>query len=107
LKKLFQVKRLGKDKDDLFWSFGKIHGLENIAFADPNELASTNGNPVAIQNLVNNVDKDKFDLHSYEHLEMELNKSLSEFKSKVDSMDLLASDRKKLVSLPFFLSKRR
>lgn len=33
--KLFRVKRAGKDKDPMFWSFGKIHGLENIAFADP------------------------------------------------------------------------
>ena len=27
----FKIKRAGKDKDDLFWAFGKIHGLENIA----------------------------------------------------------------------------
>ena len=35
LGKLFRVKRMGKDKEPWFWSFGKIHGLENIAFADP------------------------------------------------------------------------
>ncbi len=35
LGKMFQVKRSGKDRDPMFWSFGKIHGLENIAFADP------------------------------------------------------------------------
>ena len=29
--KNFKIKRMGKDKDDLFWQFGKIHGLENIA----------------------------------------------------------------------------
>ncbi len=46
--KMFQVKRAGKDRDDLFWSFGKIHGLENIAFADPQEVKATNGNPVKI-----------------------------------------------------------
>jgi len=33
--KIFRVKRSGKDRDPIFWSFGKIHGLENIAFADP------------------------------------------------------------------------
>lgn len=32
----------------MFWSFGKIHGLENIAFADPEEVKATNGNPVSI-----------------------------------------------------------
>jgi hypothetical protein len=35
---IFQVKRRGKDRDPIFWSFGKIHGLENIAFADPQEV---------------------------------------------------------------------
>ena len=48
ISKLFQVKRAGKDKDNWFWSFGKIHGLENLAFADPAELKATNGNPVKI-----------------------------------------------------------
>jgi len=46
--KLFQIKRSGKDRDPLFWSFGKIHGLENIAFADPEEVKATNGNPVSL-----------------------------------------------------------
>ncbi len=32
--KLLRVKPSGRDRDPLFWSFGKIHGLENIAFAD-------------------------------------------------------------------------
>ena len=52
---LFRVKRRGKDKDDMFWCFGKIHGLENIAFADPEEIKATNGNPVKIQKIVNRV----------------------------------------------------
>jgi hypothetical protein len=39
--KNFKIKRMGKDKDDLFWSLGKIHGLENIALCDPEELAAT------------------------------------------------------------------
>jgi hypothetical protein len=28
----FKIKRKGKDKDDIFWSLGKVHGIENIAF---------------------------------------------------------------------------
>jgi hypothetical protein len=48
MSKLFRVKRCGKDRDEMFWSFGKIHGLENIAFADPAEVKATNGNPVKI-----------------------------------------------------------
>lgn len=56
LTKLFRVKRAGKDKDEMFWTFGKIHGLENIAFADPEEIKKTNGNPVKIQKVVNKYD---------------------------------------------------
>ena len=46
--KLFRVKPCGRDRDPIFWSFGKIHGLENIAFADSKELLETNGNPVKL-----------------------------------------------------------
>lgn len=41
----FQIKRAGKDKNDIFWQLGKIHGLENIAFLSEDELAATGGNP--------------------------------------------------------------
>jgi len=49
ISKIFRVKRRGKDTDEMFWSFGKIHGLENLAFASNEELLATNGNPVKIQ----------------------------------------------------------
>jgi hypothetical protein len=49
ISQIFRVKQAGKDTDPMFWSFGKIHGLENIAFADPEEVKATNGNPVKIQ----------------------------------------------------------
>ena len=39
----------------MFWAFGKIHGLENIAFCDPKELATAAGNPYKLQKLVNKV----------------------------------------------------
>lgn len=48
LKKVFRVKRSGADLDPFVWSFGKIHGLENIAFCDQAELEATNGNPVKL-----------------------------------------------------------
>jgi hypothetical protein len=64
---LFQVKRAGKDKDPYFWSFGKVHGLENIALIDPQLLKATEGNPVEIQELVNQVEEGPR-IDSYEHL---------------------------------------
>lgn len=37
--KLNQVKRLGKDLDDTFYMFGKIHGLENIKYLSDEQLS--------------------------------------------------------------------
>ncbi len=53
LSDVFRVKRQGKDANDTFWSFGKIHGLENIAFCDAQDVNSTAGNPYKLQQLVN------------------------------------------------------
>ena len=50
-----RVRRQGKDRDDIFWLMGKIHGLENIAFLTKEELDSTGGNPVKLQRLVSDV----------------------------------------------------
>ena len=44
--KQFRIKRLGKDKDDIFWKAGKIHGLENLAFVDDEALAASGGDPM-------------------------------------------------------------
>ena len=104
--KMFQIKRSGKDREPMFWSFGKIHGLENIAFADPAELKETNGNPVKIQKIVDRFDGSTFQIDSYEHLTQELQGALADFRSKVESIEMSTSDRKKLLSLPFYLSKR-
>ena len=48
ISKYFKVSRNGKDRDKTFWTFGKIHGLENIAFADAQEVKDSNGNPVRL-----------------------------------------------------------
>jgi hypothetical protein len=39
--KMFRVKRVGKDREPMFWCFGKIHGLENLAFASEDEVYAT------------------------------------------------------------------
>ena len=56
LSKVYRIKRQGKDKNDVFWLLGKIHGLENIAFCDSNELEQVEGNPVKLQRLVNGIE---------------------------------------------------
>ena len=53
--KKFRIKRMGKDKDDIFFALGKIHGLENLAYADPEEVAACKGDPMKLQRLVDKV----------------------------------------------------
>lgn len=106
LGKMFRVKRAGKDKDQMFWSFGKIHGLENIAFADPAEVKATNGNPVKIQRIVDRFEGQALPVNSVEHLVQELQGALKEYRAKVEGMEMNPSDKKKVLALPFYLSKR-
>lgn len=105
--KVFQVKRAGADLDPLFWSFGKIHGLENIAFCDPKEISATGGNPVKLQGLINAVNGPSKLFGSYEELVAETKSSLDAYKEHVNTMGLGTSDRKKLLALPFYLAKRQ
>jgi hypothetical protein len=63
-----RIRRMGKDLDDLYWTFGKIHGLENIAFAEEADLKATNGDPIALQLLVNRLEGGKAFESSFEEL---------------------------------------
>jgi len=49
--KKWKVRREGKDADDLFWMYGKIHGLENVAFVSDEDIQEANGDPAALQRL--------------------------------------------------------
>lgn len=109
LSKIFQVKRLGADADDIFWSFGKIHGLENIAYCDDQALKACGGNPVKLQKLVNEVETNRrrHVAESPEAAEAKLVDHLENYKNAVNKMNLHVSDRKKLLALPFYLAKRQ
>lgn len=39
---------MGKDKDDIFFEIGKIHGLENLAYVSDEDIRAANGNPVLL-----------------------------------------------------------
>jgi len=82
--KMFRVKRLGKDLDDLFWSYGKIHGLENVAFVDSEKLKTTNGNPVKLQRLVNDVEGSNMTYSSPEKVSADLTANLQSYQSGVN-----------------------
>jgi len=101
----FRVKRVGVDADPIFWTYGKIHGLENIAFVDPKKLAECEGNPVAIQRLINEVE-DVARYNSHEEMLAKLEQAMIEYKERIGKMNLASSDSKKLLALPFYLAKR-
>ena len=85
LTEVFRVKRLGKDQNPIFWQFGKIHGLENIAFCDAADLATVNGNPYTLQKLINKVGPaDAPGLSSYQQVEEEVSASLAAYREAVD-----------------------
>ena len=102
----YQVRRLGKDADDIFWAFGKVHGLENIAFLSDQELAKAGGHPVELQRLLNDVEKPETPALSFDHLIANMRDAAKQYKDEVDKMHLYKSDRQKLLALPFYLSKR-
>ena len=107
LTEVFRIKKQGKDTNPVFWQFGKIHGLENIAFCDPAEIAKCAGNPYELQKLVNKVTPESIPgLGSHQQLKDDLQDSLGEYRAAVDKMNLYPSDRKKLLALPFYLAKR-
>lgn len=103
---------MGKDKDDIFWQLGKVHGIENIALVDEKKLLSTGGDPFRLQNMVDTVnDQEKEALNScHDSVADSLNNDLESYKdhlSKIDSNKQFASsDMKKMLTMPFKLSKR-
>lgn len=97
---------MGKDLNDIYWYFGKIHGLENIAFIDDESLNATGGDPVLLQKLINSVEGSPSTPSSFEEAQVRLNESMIKFKEAVGKMNLIASDRKRLLALPLYMAKR-
>lgn len=100
------IKRLQKDKDDIYWMFGRIHGLENIAHVDDAELAKVNGDPVKLQKLISQVGPSAPKAQSHDGMVSNNLEALSKYKQIVNSMTLRRSDRSKLLALPFHMQRR-
>lgn len=102
-----RIRRMGKDLDDLHWHFGKIHGLENIAFAEEADLKAVGGDPIALQLLVNRLDGGvRATPSSFEEIQVKSEDKYANYKDQVSQLNLITSDRKKILSLPLYLSKR-
>ena len=106
----FKIKRRGRDKDDIFWRYGKIHGLENLAFATEEELNACNGDPMQVQRLADRInDREKpLPPQTFDKVIEQLHETLEAYKRAVDDTggkEYNPSDRKKLLSLPFLLNR--
>jgi hypothetical protein len=102
------VRRLGKDKNDVFWLIGKIHGLENIVFATEEEIKACKGNPVEMQLLMDKCSERGGEARfgSREEILSEGMESFRKYKEVVNAMGMSESDRRKLLALPLYLAKR-
>lgn len=101
-----KLKRHGKDADDLWYMFGKIHGLENIAFVSDSKLEKLNGDPVGLQIAVNEAKEEPIKAASFDHFLAQYLESLDEYKNQVNKLETYESDRSKLLALPFLMQKR-
>ena len=102
----WRVKRLGPDESDHYWFFGKIHGLENIAYLTPEQIKACNGNPVKLQLAINEVEKPRGQPQTYEQRVANFRNALNHYKEEVDKRNLTVTDRKRLLALPFYMMKR-
>jgi len=102
-----RIKRWGRDKNDVFWAIGKVHGLENIAFLSDEQLEEINGDPVKLQEALNKVEPKGRGNSSYEEYFNKTLKSLDAYKQEVNKHNFAGSDRKKMLAMPFALAKRR
>ena len=101
-----RIKRGGKDLNDIFWMFGKIHGLENIAFFTEEDFKSI-ADPVEFQRRINSVQKPDFSGWTYDMWAAEMQKSLQGVRDAVDALPLEPSDRKRILAMPIYLAKRQ
>lgn len=108
--KNFQIKRAGRDKDNYFWNWGKLHGLENIVYVDENEAAQAFGDPWKMQILLNKANDAPKPLppHSFDQLVENLQNSMIRYRNSIDGNkhEFFGSDRKKMLALPFLMARQ-
>eukprot|EP00345_Euplotes_harpa_P003770 CAMPEP_0168318128 /NCGR_PEP_ID=MMETSP0213-20121227/293_1 /TAXON_ID=151035 /ORGANISM="Euplotes harpa, Strain FSP1.4" /LENGTH=599 /DNA_ID=CAMNT_0008319133 /DNA_START=495 /DNA_END=2294 /DNA_ORIENTATION=- len=101
-----RIKRQGKDRDDLLWLFGKIHGLENIALLKKEHIDQINGNPARLQTFINDVEPSGPTAYSFEEGLRQTKEMIAKYKEALGELNLTRSDRTKMLALPFFCHRR-
>jgi hypothetical protein len=101
-----RIKRADRDADDIYWTFGRIHGLENIANIPDNILLSPDMSPEKLQELCAQAKPNGVQFHTFDDLVSNAMRGLSKYKEVVNNMSLSRSDRTKLLALPFRMAKQ-
>ena len=71
-----KIKRWSRDKNEMFWNFGKVHGLENISELSDETLEQIAGDPFKFQEALNRVEADGYSAESSEAHIQEILKAL-------------------------------
>jgi hypothetical protein len=100
------IKRWGRDANEVYWAIGKVHGLENIVYISEEELEKIGNDPVKLQEALNKVEPTGQHFASFEEKFHHKLRAMDEYKKEVNKHNFAGSDRKKMLAMPFALSKR-
>jgi hypothetical protein len=99
-------RRLGKDKNDVFYSLGKVRNLENMVYLDPKELEDISS-PLELQMKIDSVTPTLIksgDMTSYID---NLHKNIEKYKYTVENSKNFRSIKDKFLGLPFMARRHQ
>jgi len=83
-----------------------VHGLENIVYLSDEQIRETAGDPIALQDALNKVEPTGDHHASVEASLAQYLGALDDYKREIGRHNFAASDRKKMLAMPFALRKR-
>lgn len=82
-----------------------MHGLENIVYLSDEQIRATADDPIALQEALNKVEPTGAHHASVEAALQQYLHALDEYKQDINKHNFAASDRKKMLAMPFALRK--
>jgi hypothetical protein len=99
------LSRHSKDRDDLYYMFGKVRNLENIVYLSSEDLQEIDS-PVKLQIKLDSVTPtDLFKNLQPDEIIYKLHKSIEQYKIQVENSKKFRSDKEKLLGLPFLMDR--
>ena len=98
-------KRQGKDKDDIYYAYGKVRNLENIIYLSEEDLKDIDS-PLKLQIKLDSIDiKNVFENKTSTQVLEDIHKALETYKLNVENLKKFRSDKEKLLGLPFMINR--